>query len=125
MKEDHRQNFLDAVQSIAESVFDFHDRWSLLDNKKPAHLAIEERKELLLEEVNELNDEINKTDEDKSIKLLSREAADVLYVSVGHLLALRNEGLEAMYQVSKKNNNKTKQTHFFDKKEKKVKKLNM
>ena len=104
MKEDHRQNFLDAVQSIAESVFDFHDRWSLLDNKKPAHLAIEERKELLLEEVNELNDEINKTDEDKSIKLLSREAADVLYVSVGHLLALRNEGLEAMYQVSKKNN---------------------
>ena len=50
MKEDHRQNFLDAVQSIAESVFDFHDRWSLLDNKKPAHLAIEERKELLLEE---------------------------------------------------------------------------
>ena len=51
MKEDHRQNFLDAVQSIAESVFDFHDRWSLLDNKKPAHLAIEERKELLLEEV--------------------------------------------------------------------------
>ena len=125
MKEDHRQNFLDAVQSIAESVFDFHDRWSLLDNKKPAHLAIEERKELLLEEVNELNDEINKTDEDKSIKLLSREAADVLYVSVGHLLALRNEGLEAMYQVSKQNNNKTKQTHFFDKKEKKVKKLNI
>tara|TARA_Y100000817_G_scaffold169406_1_gene132445 strand:- start:2394 stop:2753 length:360 start_codon:yes stop_codon:yes gene_type:complete len=102
LKEDHRQNFLDAVQSIAESVFDFHDRWNLLDEKKPAHIAIEERKELLLEEVNELNDEINKIDEDKSIKLLSREAADVLYVSVGHLLALRNEGLEAMYQVSKK-----------------------
>ena len=92
-------------------------------NKLLTNKALSKAK--VLEEVNELNDEINKRDEDKSIKLLSREAADVLYVSVGHLLALRNEGLEAMYQVSKKNNNKTKQTHFFDKKEKKVKKLNI
>ena len=120
-----REIFIKSIQSLAESVYDFHDRWNLINYNKPSHEVMKERKELLAEEVNELNQEIDKTDELKSIKLLCREAADVLYVSVGHLLALGKDGLEAIDQVSQKNNKKTSKTHFFDKKVKKVKKLNI
>ena len=47
--------------------------------------------------------------------MLCREAADVLYVSVGHLLALGKDGLEAIDQVSLKNNKKKNKTHFLEK----------
>ena len=120
-----REIFIKSIQSLAESVYDFHDRWNLINYNKPSHEVMKERKELLAEEVNELNQEIDKPDNLKSKKLLCREAADVLYVSVGDLLALGKDGLEAIDQVSLKNNKKTDKTHFFDERIKKVKKLNI
>lgn len=120
-----KKDFVDAINAIAESVYDFHERWNLLINSKLPHDAIKEREGLLLEEVRELAQEYNKNQNEKSVKLLSREAADVLYVSVGSILALGKNGINAMHQVAEKNNNKTTKTHYFNKEEKKVKKLDV
>ena len=68
---------------------------------------------------------IHKNKIQESVELLSGEAADVLYVSIGNMLALHKEGTEAMLDVANKNNNKTLKTHYFNTKEKKVKKLDV
>ena len=120
-----RENFVTTVTKLAESVYDFHKRWDLLNTTKSYYLSIQEREELLMEEIRELSFEYNKNDKDKSEILLCQEAADVLYVALGNMVGLNKEGLNAMNQVSDKNNNKTIKTHFFDKNIKKVKKLNI
>ena len=74
---------------------------------KTSFEAVSEREDLLLEEVRELIEEYNKKQSELSEELLSREAADVLYVSIGNMLALNKEGISAMNQVAIKNNNKT------------------
>ena len=106
-----KEEFIDAIKSIASSVYDFHARWDLLDSASSPYKLLSEREPLLQEEINELIAEYNKDEQNRSITLLSREAADVLYVSVGSMLALGNNGIEAMNQVSEKNNNKTYKTH--------------
>jgi phosphoribosyl-ATP pyrophosphohydrolase len=121
----NRESFVNSVIKIAKSVYDFHSRWDLLNTSKSYYLSIQEREELMMEEIKELSAEFNKSDEDKSETLLCREAADVLYVALGNMIGLNHEGVNAMNQVSEKNNKKTSKTHFFDKKEKKVKKLNI
>lgn len=113
------------MNSIAESVYDFHERWNLFDISKSPFNAVAEREDLLLEEVKELIVEYSKDISQASVELLSREAADVLYVSIGSMLALHQDGVEAMLQVAKKNNNKTSKTHFYNEKENKVKKLDV
>lgn len=113
------------MNSIAESVYDFHQRWNLFDVSKSPFNAVAEREDLLLEEVKELIAEYSKNINEASVELLSREAADVLYVSMGSMLALHQDGAEAMLQVAKKNNNKTSKTHFYNEKENKVKKLDV
>ena len=120
-----KKDFMNALNAIAESVYDFHDRWNLINSSKPPHEAIKEREELLLEEVRELAQEYNKNQKEISVKLLSREAADVLYVSVGSILALDKSGIAAMHQVAEKNNKKTFKTHYYNVKENKVKKLDV
>jgi len=118
-------DFMNAMNSIAESVYDFHQRWNLFDVSKSPFNAVAEREDLLLEEVKELIAEYSKNINEASVELLSREAADVLYVSMGSMLALHQDGAEAMLQVAKKNNNKTSKTHFYNEKENKVKKLDV
>ena len=120
-----KTDFIVAINAIAESVYDFHERWNLFDLKKSPFDAISEREPLLLEEVNELIAEYNKNKNQESVELLCGEAADVLYVSIGNMLALHKEGAEAMLDVANKNNNKTSKTHYFNTKEKKVKKLDV
>lgn len=120
-----KEEFIDAIRSIATSVYDFHARWDLLDSHSSPFKLLSEREPLLQEEIKELIAEYNKDEQSRSVTLLSREAADVLYVSVGSMLALGNNGIEAMNQVSEKNNNKTSKTHYFNKSEKKVKKLDI
>ena len=117
--------FINAINNLAESVYDFHDRWNLFNVSKTSFEAVSEREELLLEEVRELIEEYNKNQSELSEELLSREAADVLYVSIGNMLALNKEGISAMNQVAIKNNNKTKKTHFYNVKEKKIKKIDV
>jgi len=120
-----KKDFINAMNAIAESVYDFHQRWNLFDVSKSPFDAVCEREELLLEEVRELIAEYSKDKKQASVELLSREAADVLYVSIGSMLALHKDGAEAMLQVAKKNNNKTSKTHFYNEKENKVKKLDV
>ncbi|MBC78925.1 MAG: hypothetical protein CL772_00580 [Chloroflexi bacterium] len=120
-----KKDFINAMNAIAESVYDFHQRWNLFDVSKSPFDAVSEREELLLEEVRELIAEYSKDKKQASVELLSREAADVLYVSIGSMLALHKDGAEAMLQVAKKNNNKTSKTHFYNEKENKVKKLDV
>lgn len=120
-----KKEFIDGITSIASSVYDFHARWNLLDSSSSPYKLLSEREPLLQEEIKELIAEYNKDDQNRSVTLLSREAADVLYISVGSMLALGKNGIEAMNQVSEKNNNKTSKTHYFNKREKKVKKLDI
>tara|TARA_B100000579_G_scaffold214357_2_gene175338 strand:+ start:29048 stop:29428 length:381 start_codon:yes stop_codon:yes gene_type:complete len=120
-----KKDFINAMNAIAESVYDFHQRWNLFDVSKSPFDAVSEREELLLEEVRELIAEYSKDKKQASVELLSREAADVLYVSIGSMLALHKDGAEAMLQVAKKNNDKTSKTHFYNEKENKVKKLDV
>ena len=120
-----KKEFIDGITSIASSVYYFHARWNLLDSSSSPYKLLSEREPLLQEEIKELIAEYNKDDQNKSVTLLSREAADVLYISVGSMLALGKNGIEAMNQVSEKNNNKTSKTHYFNKSEKKVKKLDI
>ena len=47
-----KTDFIVAINAIAESVYDFHERWNLFDLKKSPFDAISEREPLLLEEVN-------------------------------------------------------------------------
>tara|TARA_B110000263_G_scaffold81294_1_gene71101 strand:+ start:33 stop:413 length:381 start_codon:yes stop_codon:yes gene_type:complete len=121
----NRESFVNSIIKIAKSVYDFHSRWDLLNKSKSYHLSIQEREELMMEEIRELSAEFNKKDEDKSEVLLCQEAADVLYVALGNMVGLNYEGVNAMNQVSEKNNQKTSKTHFFDKSLKKVKKLDI
>ena len=120
-----KKEFIDGITSIASSVYDFHARWNLLDSSSSPYKLLSEREPLLQEEIKELIAEYNKDDQNRSVTLLSREAADVLYISVGSMLVLGKNGIEAMNQVSEKNNNKTSKTHYFNKREKKVKKLDI
>ena len=109
-----KTEFLDAVQKLAESVYDFHHRWNLINKSKSPFESILERKNLLQEEIDELNQECLKLTSERSPKLLSEEAADVLYVAIGHLFVLNKTGILAAKTVSKKNNNKTTKTHYLD-----------
>ena len=109
-----KTEFLDAVQKLAESVYDFHHRWNLIKKSKSQFESIIERKNLLQEEIDELNQECLKLTSERSPKLLSEEAADVLYVAIGHLFVLNNTGILAANAVSEKNNNKTTKTHYLD-----------
>ena len=120
-----KKEFIEAIKSIASSVYDLHDRWDLLSSNDSPYQLLLEREPLLQEEIKELIAEYNKDKKNRSVTLLSREAADVLYVSVGSMLALGNNGIEAMNQVSEKNNKKTSKTHYFNKTQKKVKKLDI
>ena len=109
-----KTEFLDAVQKLAESVYDFHHRWNLIKKSKSPFESIIERKNLLQEEIDELNQECLKLTSERSPKLLSEVAADVLYVAIGHLFVLNNTGILAANAVSEKNNNKTTKTHYLD-----------
>ena len=89
----NRESFITAVTKLAESVYDFHERWDLLNTTKSYYLAIQEREELLMEEIRELSFEYNKNDTDKSEILLCQEAADVLYVALGNMVGLNKDCL--------------------------------
>ena len=120
MNPPNKNEFLEAVQSLAESVYNFHHRWNLIKKSKSPFESILERKNLLQEEIHELNQECLKLTSERSPKLLSEEAADVLYVAIGHLFVLNKTGILAAKTVSEKNNNKTTKTHYLDATTKKV-----
>lgn len=111
MNSTNKEQFLTSVTYLAESVYDFHERWSdLATSYENFAKAMAIRLPLIREEVVELWEEVSaaKINPEK----LCLEAADVLYVALGSMVKLGIAGEQASYKVANKNNAKTKQTHF-------------
>ena len=67
----NKSEFLEAVQKLAESVYDFHHRWNLINEAKSPFESIIERKKLLQEEIDELNQECLKLTSERSASVKS------------------------------------------------------
>ena len=104
------EEFVKTVSAMAREVWDFHNRWGFgsghFEDTNPADI-INRRKEILAEEIRELSEAI---DEDDTTGILN-EAADVLFVAIGHVEALGHDGLDGVRYVTNKNANKTEETH--------------
>lgn len=104
------EEFVKTVSDMAREVWDFHNRWGFgsghFQDATPANI-ITRRKEILAEEVRELSESV---DEDDTTGVLN-EAADVLFVAIGHIEALGDAGLDGVRYVTNKNANKTEKTH--------------
>ena len=104
------EEFVKTVSDMAREVWDFHNRWGFgsghFQDATPANI-ITRRKEILAEEVRELSEAV---DENDTTGVLN-EAADVLFVAIGHIEALGDAGLDGVRYVTNKNANKTEKTH--------------
>ena len=104
------EEFVNAVSEMAREVWDFHNRWGFgsghFENTSPADI-ISRRKAILAEEVRELAEAVDENDTDGIVN----EAADVLFVAIGHIEALGTQGLDGVRYVTNKNARKTEQTH--------------
>ncbi len=104
------EEFVNTVSEMAREVWDFHNRWGFgsghFENTSPADI-ISRRKAILAEEVRELADAVDENDTDGIVN----EAADVLFVAIGHVEALGTQGLDGVRYVTNKNARKTEQTH--------------
>ena len=104
------EEFVNAVSEMAREVWDFHNRWGFgsghFENTSPADI-ISRRKAILAEEVRELSEAVSEDDTEGIVN----EAADVLFVAIGHVEALGTQGLDGVRYVTNKNARKTEQTH--------------
>ena len=101
---------MQAVSDMAREVWDFHNRWGFgsghFTDATPASI-IDRRKEILDEEVRELREAVD----DNDTTSVCNEAADVLFVAIGHIEALGAQGLDGVRYVTAKNSRKTEETH--------------
>ncbi len=105
-----REEFLKTVTEMADQVWDFHERWKFWPfdgQERPPSKAISERQAILDEEINELGEAVEADDSEE----IAAEAADVLFVAIGHVLSLRETGLAGVRAVTLKNAGKTEATH--------------
>ena len=104
------EEFVNTVSDMAREVWDFHNRWGFgsghFENTSPADI-ISRRKAILAEEVRELSEAVSEDDTEGIVN----EAADVLFVAIGHVEALGHSGLDGVRYVTNKNARKTEQTH--------------
>ena len=104
------EEFVQAVSDMAREVWDFHNRWGFgsghFTDAAPASI-IDRRKEILDEEVRELREAVD----DNDTTSICNEAADVLFVAIGHIEALGAQGLDGVRYVTAKNARKTEETH--------------
>ena len=104
------EEFVKTVSDMAREVWDFHNRWGFgsghFEDTNPAEI-INRRKEILAEEIRELSEAI----EEEDTTGVLNEAADVLFVAIGHVEALGHDGLDGVRYVTNKNANKTEETH--------------
>ena len=104
------EEFVQAVSEMAREVWDFHNRWGFgsghFEDTSPANI-IDRRKAILAEEVRELAEAVDEND----TNAICNEAADVLFVAIGHIEALGTLGLNGVRYVTTKNANKTEATH--------------
>ena len=110
-----REEFVTAVSRLAESVYDFHARFSIPNlNEKAAtddifpRLCV--RLAFLMEETGEHARELNQASLDRA----ADEMADVAFVAMGTLLEMDSLGANACQGVANKNDKKTLQTHMVE-----------
>jgi NTP pyrophosphatase (non-canonical NTP hydrolase) len=109
-KKMQREQFIQTVSEMSGQVWDFHERWRFwpFDGPdRPPSRAIAERQAILDEEITELGEAVKVNDGEE----IANEAADVLFVALGHVLSLREPGLAGMHFVTGKNARKTEETH--------------
>ena len=101
---------MSVVAAMAEQVWDFHNRWGFgsggFREISPAQI-IDERREILAEEIRELDEAVASNDD----RAIGDEAGDVLFVALGHVEALGDVGLVGVEKVTFKNSRKTEATH--------------
>jgi NTP pyrophosphatase (non-canonical NTP hydrolase) len=105
-----REEFVKAVAEMADQVWDFHERWGLgpFDGEDRGHAqSIAARQAILDEEIRELREAVSSNDG----KAICDEAADVLFVSLGHVQSLQSDGIAGVRRVIAKNAAKTEKTH--------------
>ena len=110
-----RDEFVAAVSRLAESVYDFHQRFDIpnINANTSDDCAVPRlcaRLAFLMEEVGEHARELNIGALDDA----AAEMADVAFVAIGTLLELDALGVSASRQVANKNDKKTLQTHFIE-----------
>ncbi len=105
-----REIFVATAARLAGEVYDFHERWAL-ESGTPLEVLIR-RTPMLDEEVRELKDEIERRAADFDEPAMAEEAADVLFVALGHMEQLGAVGLAGMEAVTVKNIAKTTKSHF-------------
>ena len=105
-----REDFIKTVSEMADQVWDFHERWNFwpFDGAdRPPSKAIAERQAILDEEITELGEAVEADDSEE----IAAEAADVLFVALGHVLSLKESGMAGVRAVTTKNAGKTEVTH--------------
>ena len=105
-----REDYVSAVTRMASEVWDFHNRWGFgsgMFTTADASDIISERTPILAEEIDELSDAVAA----KFQQEVTDEAADVLFVALGHIEALGTRGIESVDRVTVKNAAKTEATH--------------
>ena len=113
-----RDEFTAAVSRLAESVYDFHQRFNIpnindINANTSDDCAVPRlcaRLAFLIEEVGEHARELNVGALDDA----AAEMADVAFVAIGTLLELDALGVSSSRQVANKNDKKTLQTHFIE-----------
>ena len=110
-----RQEFVAAVSRLAESVYDFHTRFAIININEKSHPddvfpRLCTRLAFLTEEVGEHARELNQSNLDHA----ADEMADVAFVAMGTLLELDSTGANACHSVADKNDRKTLHTHMVE-----------
>ncbi len=110
-----REEFVSAVSRLAESVYDFHDRFEV-SNLNDKNLSEDPfprlctRLAFLMEETGEHARELNQGVLGKA----ADEMADVAFVAMGTLLEMDSLGAIACQDVANKNDKKTLETHMVE-----------
>ncbi|MCX8250996.1 MAG: hypothetical protein OTJ98_03995 [Dehalococcoidia bacterium] len=105
-----RERFVNTAARLAGEVYDFHERWAL-EPGTPLEVIIK-RTPMLDEEVRELKEEVERPVSEFDEAAMAEEAADVLFVALGHMEQLGAVGLSGMNAVTEKNVAKTTKSHF-------------
>ncbi len=101
---------MNTAARLAAEVYDFHERWAL-EPGTPLEVIIK-RTPMLDEEVRELKQEVERPVSEFDEAAMAEEAADVLFVALGHMEQLGAVGLSGMNAVTEKNVAKTPKSHF-------------
>ena len=115
MNELTRDEFTSYISRLAGSVYDFHERFDVPSagertSDEDSLATLRNRLAFLMEEVGEHARGLNRGDLDEA----TLELADVAFVVMGSFATLGAAGERACLEVARKNDGKTRETHFVE-----------